>query len=289
MSHLVNNQITRPKIIASIVVFNPKINILVKTIQSFLDDYDNSQVYVWDNSEVTNSLKKSLNTYFTENVFLITDGKNLGYGIGNNRVFENIKNQEFEYFCILNPDLEIPAGSIRTLTDFMEKHQSYGLATGLIQDLSGNIQKVHKLIPSFYDYVTVLAKRFLLKINAETTSNDNFEYPSHNFSLPIISGCFMFFRKSHFQELKGFDKHFFLYFEDYDLSLRSYLLQKSVILPEVKIIHHWARDSHKKIKLFLIQFKSGIYFYKKWGFKSTFSKKINNQVKTVLGQRSEQH
>lgn len=274
------------KIIGSIVVFNPKKDVLFKTIKTFLEAYENAEVYVWDNSLTANTVRSDLRAHFPQRVTFATSGENLGYGTGNNHVFELVKIQAFDYFCILNPDLEIPRETISYLITFMENHPQYGLATGSIQDPNGQIQEVHKLLPTFYDYVLLLTKR-LLKKNVDITNSDYyFSMPSHQFSLPIISGCFMLFRKSHFEELKGFDESFFLYFEDYDLSLRSYLSKKSIILPEVKIIHHWARDSHKSLKLFMVQLVSGIRFYRKWGFTSSFPKKINSQATIALEKRS---
>ena len=38
---------------------------------------------------------------------------------------------------------------------------------------------------------------------------------------PIVSGCWMMFRTVVLQQLGGFDPRFFLYFEDFDLSLRT--------------------------------------------------------------------
>ena len=97
-----------------------------------------------------------------------------------------------------------------------------------------------------------------------------------------MSGCFMLFTRKHFQELNGFDDRFFLYFEDYDLSLRSFLTQKSIILPAVPIIHGWARDSHKNSKLFFVQVKSGFQFYIKWGFTSRLARQVNAQTQVFL-------
>lgn len=260
------------KIIGSIVVYHPKMDKLKKTIETFLDAYDNSEVYIWDNSCLDTLQAQLLSLYPLRVIYKKSSG-NIGYGRGNNGVFESLS-QPFDYFCILNPDLEIPSHSIKSLVQFMESHPQYGLVSGAIKGPDGAPHDVHKLLPSFFDYIMTLAKRFLKIKTTEEPLYKNL--PKTPFSLPIMSGCFMFFTKDHYKELNGFDDRFFLYFEDYDLSLRSFLAEKSVIIPTIPIVHGWARDSHKNTKLFFIQAKSGFQFYAKWGFLSFFPRKVNS-------------
>lgn len=45
---------------------------------------------------------------------------------------------------------------------------------------------------------------------------------------PIVSGCFMPFRTDVLKSLGGFDPRCFLYFKDYDLSLRTGSVTRAV-------------------------------------------------------------
>ncbi|WES91767.1 glycosyltransferase [Aeromonas hydrophila] len=62
---------------------------------------------------------------------------------------------------------------------------------------------------------------------------------------PIVSGCFMLFRTDVLQLLGGFDPRFFLYFEDFDISLRAGKISRIAYVPQVKVVHHGGHASRK--------------------------------------------
>ena len=71
---------------------------------------------------------------------------------------------------------------------------------------------------------------------------------------PLVSGAFMLFRSEVLRRLGGFDPDFFLYFEDYDLSLRAARLTRLAYVPAVRVVHHGghaARKGWHHIKLFV--------------------------------------
>lgn len=70
----------------------------------------------------------------------------------------------------------------------------------------------------------------------------------------IVSGCFMLFRTDALKALGGFDERYFLYFEDFDLSLRAQKLGRVVYYPGVRIQHYGGgagRKGWRHIKMFL--------------------------------------
>lgn len=260
-------------VIGSIVVFNPKLDVLKTTISTFLTSSPDAKVYIWDNSpedKVSSTLLKE----FSGQLHYYKSPGNLGYGRGHNEIFKRVA-EPFDYFCILNPDLEIPPETIPTLVNYLDSHPTLGLASCLIKGTDGAIHEVHKLLPSFWDYIYSLALRFL-KVQQPLQNLVAPRSKGGPFALPILSGCFMFFSKDHYKEISGFDDSFFLYFEDYDISLRSFLKGKSIILPNVHVVHKWARDSHRNWRLFWIHLKSGLRFYYKWGLGSKLAKKVNS-------------
>lgn len=84
---------------------------------------------------------------------------------------------------------------------------------------------------------------------------------------PIISGCFMLFRGEIFRKLNGFDPGYFLYFEDFDLSIRAAKVTRVAYLPTVKIVHGGG-DAARKGLWHIEQFiRSAYIFYRKFGLK----------------------
>lgn len=261
------------QVIGSIVTFNPNWELLEKTIRTFLAGTDNALIVVWDNSPA--DLISSRLAEFGEQVRYHLSPGNFGYGKGNNQVFQRYHEQA-DFFCVLNPDLEIPRPSMPALLDFMRHHPQWGLVVGSICSPQGTTDPVHKLLPSFLRYAVDFACRKFLGVQIDKETNLVFlklgEKPSR---LPILSGCFMLFTGEHYKELGGFDERFFLYFEDWDVSLRSFLLGKSLILPQVRIQHSWGRQSHKKMAIFLIHLRSAFTFYRKWGFRARLPNLVN--------------
>ncbi|WP_404980359.1 hypothetical protein [Caballeronia sp. LZ019] len=58
---------------------------------------------------------------------------------------------------------------------------------------------------------------------------------------PIVSGCFMLFRTEVLKKLNGFDPRYFLYFENYDLSLRAHDVARVAYVPSVRVLQEGAR------------------------------------------------
>ncbi len=265
------------ELIGSIVTFNPNWDLLEKTIRSFLIAAPSAQVVVWDNSPSDTVSSKLENTFGNKVTYLKSPG-NFGYGKGHNSVFKQTQGH-CQYFAVLNPDLEIPADSISKLIAFLQQNPQFEMISGSIKGMDGRLHEVHKPLPSFVGYVRTLLGRKFPALKTEELKNPFFPLPIKPTRIPVVSGCFMLFTAKHYKELNGFDERFFLYFEDYDLSLRSYLAGKSIVVPEVVIHHNWERASHKKFKLLLTHLRSAFVFYFKWGFGNKLAKKVNSTAR----------
>ncbi|WP_413294129.1 glycosyltransferase [Bdellovibrio sp. HCB185ZH] len=265
------------EIIGSIVTFNPSWDLLEKTIRSFLTAAPAAQVVVWDNSPL-DGVSAKLKSTFAEKVIYLKSPGNFGYGKGHNSVFKHIQGN-CRYFAVLNPDLEIPIESISKLTAYLEQNPQFEMISGSIKGMDEKIHEVHKPLPSFMGYIRTLLGRKFPSLKSDDLQNPFFPLPAKPLRIPVISGCFMLFTAKHYKELNGFDERFFLYFEDYDLSLRSFLTGKSVVVPEVTIHHNWERASHKKFKLLLTHLRSAFIFYFKWGFGNKLAKKVNETAR----------
>jgi GT2 family glycosyltransferase len=63
--------------------------------------------------------------------------------------------------------------------------------------------------------------------------------------VPLASGCFMLLRTALLERLGGFDPRYFMYFEDYDLSLRVGREASVAYEPRARIVHHGGEAARK--------------------------------------------
>ena len=76
------------------------------------------------------------------------------------------------------------------------------------------------------------------------------DVPAH---VPLASGCFMLVRGDALRAVGGFDEGYFMYFEDFDLSLRLAQRGRLEYLPAMRIVHHGGYAGSKglaHVKLF---------------------------------------
>ena len=89
--------------------------------------------------------------------------------------------------------------------------------------------------------------------------------PSTN--IPITSGCCMLCRGHPLREIGGFDERFFLYFEDFDLSLRLGRLGKLVHVPAMRINHDGGNAAGKGLRHIGMFVRSALRFFNQHGWK----------------------
>ena len=80
--------------------------------------------------------------------------------------------------------------------------------------------------------------------------------------IPLASGCFMFFRRAALVRTGGFSEDYFMYFEDFDLSLR---IGKIAYVPTVRITHFGGGASRKGWRHVRMFAASAFKFYRRNG------------------------
>ena len=84
---------------------------------------------------------------------------------------------------------------------------------------------------------------------------------------PLVSGAFMLFRSEVLRRLGGFDPDFFLYFEDYDLSLRAARLTRLAYVPAVRVVHHGGHAARKGLHHIRLFVSGAARFFNKHGWR----------------------
>lgn len=199
--------------------------------------------------------------------FILNDGSNLGFGAGHNLTFSS---DGSDYHLILNPDVEMSPNALLTALKFMAVNNDCGLVVPAIFDRNGNREYLCKRYPTVFDLlIRGFAPRWIR--NLYRTRLDKYEMrdvigDEVLWKPPIVSGCFMFARSSVLKELKGFDSAYFLYFEDFDLSLRAAEVCKIAYVPTVRIIHYGGYAASKGFRHIFMFIRSAITFFNRHGW-----------------------
>lgn len=193
---------------------------------------------------------------------------NVGYGAGHDLA---ITAATGDYHLVLNPDVVVSRRAIGEALDYMEANPVVGLLTPHVVDPNGERQYLCKRYPS----VLVL----FLRGFAPPPLRRRFEGLLHRYEMhdipenqvrvgiPIATGCFMFARMATLRQIGGFSPKYFLYFEDFDLSLRLGRIADIAYVPQVHITHSGG-DAAKKgwthRRLFM---RSALTFFRDHGWK----------------------
>jgi GT2 family glycosyltransferase len=165
-------------------------------------------------------------------------GENIGYGRANNL---GLLGSESEFLLVLNPDVRLREDSLAQALQYLSDHPECALLTPRAVDQSGHDLHLNHGYPS----IAALAGRAITGLQhipliarsvARYELRDKPIDSVHHDTI-CASGCFMLFRAKSFQRESGFNPAFFLYFEDYDLSLRIRQQETISYVPRVTLEH----------------------------------------------------
>ncbi|MFL9947270.1 glycosyltransferase family 2 protein [Paraburkholderia agricolaris] len=263
----------------SVVVYRPDPVQLAQTLDSLAVARDALtaarphlpfELYLVDNgglSDVSSKLSE-LRAYEIPATIIAGHG-NVGYGRGHNLAIERSASR---YHLVLNPDIDLDHDALIKALDFFEAHLELGLLTPQICDDQGHIQYLCRRFPTLLDlfvrgFLPASARSFFARRLARYEMHDVINGRDIVWDPPIVSGCFMLFRTNVLKKLEGFDPRYFLYFEDYDLSLRTHDVARVAYLPIVRVLHHGggaARKGSAHLRMFAA---SAVRFFNRFGWK----------------------
>jgi hypothetical protein len=76
----------------------------------------------------------------------------------------------------------------------------------------------------------------------------------------------MYARTDALRAVSGFSDQFFMYFEDFDLSLRLHPVGRLVYLPTMHIVHHGGYSARKGLRHISMFVQSGWKFFRRHGW-----------------------
>jgi hypothetical protein len=268
---------------AAVVCYNSPSHDLRKLFTSLFDSIEKLRhsfelpripIYLIDNSD-ENSLKiDSLKLdgerirFLDVELKLLQGQGNVGYGSAHNLAISKLNSQ---FHLLLNPDVVLEKEALIAGISFLLQNPKVALASPYAEDGKGDKQYLCKRYPSVFIFlIRGVFPKFLKKIFTTRLAN----YEMHDLSergssvdIPITSGCFMLLRTKILIEIGGFDGRYFLYFEDFDLSLRLGKRGKLAYLPAMRIQHGGGSAGSKGFKHFKMFTRSGVRFFNTYGWR----------------------
>ena len=192
--------------------------------------------------------------------------KNLGFGRANNVVLDELQS---DYHLFINPDVTFEADLLTRMIAYMDKHQNAVALTPRVLNPDGTEQLLPKCAPTVRYLLGSRLARFggvFARWRREYTMTVN-GTPHAPVSVFFATGCFMLVRTEVLKKLNGFDKRFFLYHEDSDLSRRLAEQGPIIYHPDMIVTHDWRRESAHSLKGLMLHLWATVQYFAKWGLK----------------------
>lgn len=223
-----------------------------------------------DNADHAADLEPLLSRCFDSavEVDVISGHGNIGFGQAHNLV---IHHADSEYFLILNPDVIIDEQALSNGIAYLQQTPAAIAASPAIVDGNGTPESGCKRYPGMLDFFlrgfapAWLKRRFQPRLRHYEMR----DLPADRVhaDVPIISGCFMLFRHHALRQLGGFDPRYFLYFEDFDLSLRAHALGNLSYVPQMRITHLGGNSAQKGLRHIAMFGRSAWRFFSSHGWR----------------------
>ena len=159
-----------------------------------------------------------------------------GFSANHNQAFKKLSG---EFFCVMNPDIRLNNDPFPALISCLQD-SSTGVAAPLVMNENGATEDSARRFPTPFK---ILCKALGRCKGIDYVIKDKVVFPDW------VAGMFMLFRQETFEQLDGFDQHYFLYYEDVNLCARLRLKGYEVALcPDAKVVHMARRDSRRHVK-----------------------------------------
>lgn len=187
------------------ILYNNEIEIS-NLFESITDHFDDFELVVSLNSNPSHQI-------FDERIQYIGNKKNVGFASAINRALYLISDEDI--VCIVNSDVKFKYVDFTKLKTLLQKGNLIGpVCLNQKQERQDTFRKNITLIR----IIKRLQKRLFLKKKGSLA----YEYIFYkNIQVDWLIGAVMFINGSSFIKLGGFDKHFFMYFEDADFCIRA--------------------------------------------------------------------
>ena len=176
---------------------------------------------------------------YGDKILILEERSNLGFAEGVNRGISWSIENDYEFVGLFNNDAVADKEWINSLIEEIDKNNKYGIVTS-------KIIGPERKIDSTGDFYTIWG----LPFPRDRGKSDDLVSDPKNKEVFSASGGASLYRASMLKEVGLFDKFFFAYYEDVDISFRARLYGWKVMYCPKAIVHHKIGHTSSKIKGF---------------------------------------
>jgi GT2 family glycosyltransferase len=229
-----------------------------------------AEVIVVDNNSVDGSCQMIHKKF--PGVILIENKINVGFSKANNQA---IRKAGGKYILLLNPDTVVQEDTFSSCLQFMDAHPEAGCLGVKMIDGKGNFLPESKRgLPT-----PVVAFYKIFGLSALFPTSPRFGRYHLGFldkdkihEVDVISGAFMFLRRSVLDKVGLLDEDFFMYGEDIDISYRiAQAGYKNYYYPHTTIIHYKGESTKKGSINYVVVFYNAMAIFAQKHFSKTMA------------------
>ncbi len=196
---------------------------------------------------------------------------NIGYGIAHNLMLHGTG---ADYQLVLNPDVELASDAIANAVRWLDAHPQVGAAAPAVTRPDGTPDFLCKRYPAVFDlflrgfmpgFVRALFRKRLERYELRDYIDPASDQPV--LGVPVMSGACLLVKRKAIDTTGGFDPRYFLYFEDFDWSVRLNKITQTAYLPSFRVVHHGGHASRKGWRHVRWFVASGFRFYGRHGWR----------------------
>jgi len=211
---------------------------LKKNLAKVLKFSQNAKIIIIDNNSSDESVSY-VKRHF-KSIDIIRNNNNYGFSKSYNLALKKIK---FNYFLILNNDVEVTKDFIKPLFDFLKKNQKFVVVQPKILDANNRKKFEYSgAAGGFMDYFGIPFCRGRI---GDFIEKDKGQYENETSIFWASGACFLIERK-YFFKVGGFDEDFWMHQEEIDLCWRIQGLGKKIGYCPKSQIYHYGGGSLKK-------------------------------------------
>lgn len=240
-----------------------------------------AEVFVVDNNSVDGS--SAMVRHKFPRVQIIENSDNVGFAKANNQAIRMAKG---EYILLLNPDTVVEENTFQKCISFMNDHPEAGaLGPKMIDGKGQFLPESKRGLPTpevaFYKIfgLTKLfprSKRFGKYYLGHTRADKIQE-------VEVLTGAFMFIRKTVFEKAGLLDEEYFMYGEDIDFSHRIFKAgYKLFYFPETTIIHYKGESAKRGSLNYVVIFYKAMEIFARKHFTSQRYKAYSWFIHTAI-------